>query len=58
MPMQVLDAVIPTGLADEVTGLVSSVMGLFSSYPLNIFLVMGLCVGAFKVFRAAKRAAK
>lgn len=39
-------------------GLVKSVMGLFTEYPLNIYLVCGLACVGFGVFRAAKGAAK
>lgn len=38
--------------------LVKSVMGLFTEYPLNIYLVCGLACVGFGVFRSAKGAAK
>lgn len=43
---------------DGALDLVKSVMGLFSSYPLNIYLVCGLACVGFGVFRSAKGAAK
>lgn len=37
--------------------LITSVMGIFSEFPLNIILVASLAGVAFKIFGRAKRAA-
>lgn len=48
---------IDTGLVSELVGLVRSVMGLFSDYPLNVLLISSLCFVAFGLFGRAKSAA-
>ena len=49
--------VINTGIVNELLGLVKSVMGLFSEYPLNILLIASLCFVAFGIFGRAKHVA-
>lgn len=52
------DAAIDTSLVTELINLVKSVCGLFTIYPLNVYLIAGLvCVG-FAIFARAKSAAK
>lgn len=43
--------------ASTVTSMATSVMGLFSTYPLNIILAMGLLGGVIAVVRKLKRSA-
>jgi len=45
-----------TNLLTQFLSLVKSVMGLFGEYPLNIYLLSGLCAIAFGVFAIARRA--
>lgn len=47
---------IDTSIVNELLDLVKSVMGLFSEFPLNVILIAGLCIVAFRLFRAARRA--
>jgi hypothetical protein len=49
---------IDSGSVTEVINLAKQCMGLFSEFPLNIFLIGGLCTLGFAIFRNAKRAAK
>lgn len=50
-------AVINTGIVEELLGLVKSVMGLFSEFPLNVLLIASLAFVAFGLFARAKSAA-
>ena len=57
----VLASSTPSTTVNSVDGaldLVKSVMGLFTEYPLNVYLICGLACVGFGVFRAAKGAAK
>lgn len=49
---------IDTGAVSEVINLAKLCMGLFTEFPLNIFLIGGLCGLGFALFRKAKKAAK
>lgn len=51
-------AVIDVSLVTELIDLVKSVCGLFTIFPLNVFLIASLTFVGFKIFRAAKGAAK
>ena len=52
------EAVIDVSLVTELINLVKSVCGLFTIFPLNVFLIASLVFVAFKIFRSAKVAAK
>ena len=52
------EAVIDTALVTELISLVKSVCGLFTIFPLNVFLIASLVYVGFRIFRAAKGAAK
>lgn len=52
------EAVINTALVTELVDLVKSVCGLFTIYPLNVFLIASLVFVGFRIFRSAKGAAK
>lgn len=52
------EAVIDVSLVTELIGLVKSVCGLFTIFPLNVFLIASLVFVGFKIFRSAKGAAK
>ena len=52
------EAVIDVSLVNELINLVKSVCGLFTIFPLNVFLIASLTFVGFKIFRAAKGAAK
>lgn len=52
------EAVIDVSLVTELISLVKSVCGLFTIFPLNVFLIASLTFVGFKIFRAAKGAAK
>ena len=52
------EAVIDTALVTELINLVKSVCGLFTIFPLNVFLIASLTFVGFKIFRSAKGAAK
>ena len=52
------EAVIDVSLVNELINLVKSVFGLFTIFPLNVFLIASLTFVGFKIFRAAKGAAK
>lgn len=52
------EAVIDVSLVTELISLVKSVCGLFTIFPLNVFLIASLVFVAFKIFRSAKGAAK
>ena len=51
-------AVIDVSLVAELINLVKSVCGLFTIFPLNVFLIASLVFVGFKIFRSAKGAAK
>ena len=52
------ETVINTALVTELVDLVKSVCGLFTIFPLNVFLIASLVFVGFKIFRSAKGAAK
>lgn len=52
------ETVIDVSLVTELINLVKSVCGLFTIFPLNVFLIASLAFVGFKIFRAAKGAAK
>ena len=52
------EAVIDVSLVTELINLVKSVCGLFTIFPLNVFLVASLVFVGFRIFRSAKGAAK
>ena len=52
------EAVIDTALVTELINLVKSACGLFTIFPLNVFLIASLVFVGFKIFRSAKVAAK
>lgn len=52
------EAVIDVSLVTELIDLVKSVCGLFTIFPLNVFLIASLVFVGFKIFRSAKGAAK
>lgn len=54
----VAEAVIDVSLVNELISLVKSVCGLFTIFPLNVFLIASLVFVGFKIFRSAKGAAK
>lgn len=47
-----------TGLVDQLMGVVKSVMGLFTAFPLNIFIIAAIVGIAFRVVKQGKSAAK
>ncbi|MDE6913369.1 MAG: hypothetical protein K2P35_06705 [Lachnospiraceae bacterium] len=49
---------IDSGSVTEVINLAKQCMGLFGEFPLNIFLIGGLCTLGFAIFKKAKSAAK
>ena len=49
---------IDTSVIAELIALCKQCMGLFTEFPLNIFLVGGLVGIGFGIFRAAKAAAR
>lgn len=51
-------AVIDTALVTELINLVKAVCGLFTIFPLNVFLIASLVYVGFRIFRSAKGAAK
>ena len=51
-------ATIDTSVIAELIALCKQCMGLFTEFPLNIFLVGGLVSIGFGIFRAAKGAAR
>lgn len=50
--------VIDSGLVTELIDLCKTCMGLFTEFPLNVFLIAGLVGIGFGIFKMAKRAAK
>lgn len=50
--------VINSTLVGELLDLCKQVMGLFSEFPLNVFLITGLVGIGFGIFRKAKRSAR
>lgn len=49
---------IDTSAISELLNLCKQCMGLFTEFPLNIFLIGGLVGIGFGIFKAAKRAAR
>lgn len=49
---------IDSGAVTEVINLAKQCMGLFTEFPLNVFLIGGLCSLGFSIFKRAKHAAK
>lgn len=60
MPMILASAegALDTGLVTSMVGVVKSVMGLFTEYPMNIYLIGGIIVLALGIFARAKRTTK
>ena len=52
------EAAIDTALVTELVSLVKSVCGLFTIFPINVFLIASLVFVGFSIFRSAKGAAK
>ena len=52
------EAVIDVSLVTELINRVKSVCGLFTIFPLNVFLIASLVFVGVKIFRSAKGAAK
>lgn len=52
------ETVIDVSLVNELISLVKSVCGLFTIFPLNVFLIASLVFVGFRIFRSAKGAAK
>ena len=46
--------VISTDIVGELVTLVGTCIGLFSSFPLNVFLIAGIIGIGFSIFRKAK----
>lgn len=49
---------IDSNLLTEIVNAAQSLLGLFTSYPLNIFVGCGIGIAIFKVVRSAKKTAK
>lgn len=49
---------IDTSILSELVALTKTVMGLFTEFPINIFLYAGLVGIGFKIFKRAKASAK
>lgn len=49
---------IDTGIVAELVTLTQTLLGLFTSFPLNVILIGSLGTIGFKWFRKAKRAAQ
>lgn len=61
MPLVVLGEAttnIDTALVSELINLVKTTMGLFSQFPLNVYLIGGLTFLGFGIFRSAKHAVR
>lgn len=56
--MNFLASAIDTSIVSELIELCKTVMGLFTEFPINIFLYAGLVGIAFKIFKQGKGAAK
>lgn len=52
------NAAIDTTLVTELINLVKSVCGLFTIFPINVFLIASLVFVGFSIFKSAKGAAK
>lgn len=50
--------VINSALVGELLDLCKQTMGLFTEFPLNVFLITGLVGIGFGIFRKAKRSAR
>ena len=53
-----IDTALDVSLVTELINLVKSVCGLFTIFPLNVFLIASLVFVGFRIFRSAKGAAK
>ena len=51
-------SVIDSALVTELINLCKTCMGLFTEFPLNVFLLAGLCGVGFGIFRMAKGASR
>lgn len=51
-------AVIDTALIGELLNLCKQCMGLFTEFPLNVFLIASLVGIGFGIFRMAKKSAR
>lgn len=52
--MDATTTVVDTGLVDSIIGVTKSALGLFSEFPLNVFLIasiIGIGIGVFKKLR-------
>ena len=60
LPVFVAEATtnINTALVTELINLVKSTMGLFTEFPLNVYLIGGLTFLGFGIFRSAKHAVR
>lgn len=58
VPFLTTSTVIDSALISELLALCKQVMGLFSEFPLNVFLIASLVGIGFGIFKAAKRAAR
>ena len=57
--MPLLEAVIDVSLVNEVMTCVTTVVSkLFSTFPLNVFVIMSIAGGSIALFRRGKRAAR
>ena len=55
--MAAADASINTGLVTELISVVKSCMGLFTEFPMNVFIIGSIVGLAFGIFRKARKAA-
>jgi hypothetical protein len=53
-----METVINTSLVTEVVNLAKSLLGLLSSFPLNVIVIGSLASVAFRILRKAKRIAR
>lgn len=60
MPMILASAegTLDTGLVTSLIGVVKSVMGLFTEYPMNIYIIGSIVLVALGIFAKAKRTSK
>ncbi|WP_313134323.1 hypothetical protein [Anaerocolumna sp.] len=58
MPFLSAGTAIDASILGEIVQLVKTVMGLFTEFPINIFLYAGLAGVGFTIFKRAKKAAK
>ncbi|WP_455615285.1 hypothetical protein [Eisenbergiella sp.] len=55
--MAAAEGTIDTGLVTEVVTVTKSVMGLFTEYPMNIFIIGSIVILALGIFVKARKAA-